>query len=40
MNFWLAFTGLFLLGLVVIWLLFSSAAKLSKRIRDRDKDGK
>lgn len=38
MLFWLQFTGLFLLGLLVLWLLFSSAAKLSSYIRNRKGD--
>ena len=38
MIFWLQIGGLFLLGLVVLWLLFASAAKLSNHIRNRKGD--
>ncbi len=34
----LKFAGLFLLGAVVLWLLFTSAARASNRIRKRGKD--
>jgi len=38
MLFWFEIAGLTILGYAVLWLLFSSAAKASKKIRDRSDD--